>query len=549
MATRQPFLPGMIRSLLLAVAPFCCLAASSLPADDLLPPDRPVEEVIDHYVDARLQKEGISAAAPAPDSKLLRRTLLDLVGRIPTAAEAQTYAAKPDAAKRQQLVEQLVGSPAFVRFQAERLNHLLMANSNNANLREYLLTALKENRPWDQMFRDMMIGRDDDPEQKGALQFVRARAADLDKLTNDTSAIFFGVNISCAQCHDHPLVADWSQDHFYGMKSFFARTFENGGFVGERAYGKLTYKTNKGENRDAKLMFLTGAEIAEAAAAEPNDEQKKEEKKQLDELKNKKQAPPAPADSRRRKLVEAALTAGEPSFFARSIVNQIWNQYFGRGLVHPTDQMHSANAPSHPELLAWLARDFATHGYDLRRLQRGIVMSKAYARDTVWTSNERPLPDTLAVASIRPLNPLQYGMALRMAMVSPDQLPAELSPEEFDKRMTGIEGGARGLASLFEHPGAEFQVSVDEALALTNGERVERELLRDGKDTLLGKLQTLDRPQALELAGWTILSRALSAEETQAINTYLDARADRLPEAYRQVLWAMLASGECRFNH
>jgi len=527
---------------------FVALATSSGLADELLAPERPVEEAIDHYIDARLQAEGISAAAPAPDAKLLRRTLLDLVGRIPTATEAQAYAANPDAAKRLQLVEQQLGSPSFVRFQAERFNQLLMAGSNS-NLRDYLQAAFQENRPWNQMFREMMLGREDDPEQKGALQFVRARAADLDKLTNDTSALFFGVNISCAQCHDHPLVADWSQDHFYGMKSFFARTFENGGFVGERAYGNLNYKTNKGESRDARLMFLTGTLIEEPAAAEPTDEQKKAEKKELEELKTKKQPPSAPASSRRVKLVEAALAAGEPGFFARAIVNQVWQQYFGRGLVHPIDQMHSANAPSHPELLTWLARDFATHNYDLRRLQRGIVLSKAYARDSVWTSNERPLSETLAVASIRPLSPQQYAMALRMAVVHPDHLPADLSPEEFEKRMAGIEGGARGMASLFEHPGADFQVSVDEALAMANGERVERELLRDGKDTLLGKLTTLERPQALELASWTVLSRALAPEETQAINTYLDARSDRLPEAYRQVLWAMLASGECRFNH
>lgn len=529
------------------------LGASVLVADagELLPPDRPVEEVVDHYVDARLQAEGISAASPAPDNKLLRRTLLDLVGRIPTAVEAQAFAANPEAAKRAQLVDQLLGSPAFVRFQAERFNQMLMPG-NNANLREYLQAAFKENRPWNQMFREMMLGRDDDPEQKGPIQFVRSRAADLDKLTNDASALFFGVNISCAQCHDHPLVADWSQDHFYGMKSFFARTFDNGGLVGERAYGKLDYKTNKGESRNAKLMFLTGTLVEEPEAAEPNDEQKKEEKKQLDELKTKKLPPPLPAYSRRAKLVEmatAAGTSGEASFFARSIVNQVWHQYFGRGLVHPIDQMHSANPASHPELLDWLARDFAAHGYDLRRLQRGIVLSRAYARDSVWTSNERPLPETLAVAAIRPLGPQQYAMALRMAVVSPDQLPAELAPEEFEKRVAGIEGGARGLAGMFEHPGSDFQVSVDEALAMANGDRIERELLRDGGDMLLGKLQKLERPQAIALAGWTIFNRQLAAEETQAINAYLEARADRLPEAYRQVLWAMLSSGECRFNH
>lgn len=529
-------------SLLLTSAP------DRLAADELLAPDQPVEAAIDHYVDAKLVAAGVSAAPAAPDAKLLRRTLLDLAGRIPTAAEAQAYTASVDPAKRLQLVERLVASPGFARYQAERFQHLLMG-ANNGNLRDYLQAAFEENRPWNQMFRELLLGRDDDFEQKGALQFVRSRANDLDKLANDASTIFFGVNVSCAQCHDHPLVADWTQDHFYGMKSFFARTFDNGGLIGERSYGKLNYKTKSGESRDAKLMFLTGVVVEEPESAEPNDEQKKEEKKQLEELKKEKKAPPAPTFSRRAKLVETALAGSEPSFFARAIVNQVWNHYFGRGLVHPIDQMHSENPASHPELLDWLARDLVAHNYDLRRLSRGIVLSHAYARDSVWTSNERPPADLFAVGAIRPAAPLQYATTLRMAALNPDQLPADLDAVEFEKRVGGIVGDARGFASLFEQPGNDFQVSVDEALAVANGERFDKELLRDGADTLLHKLKSLDRPAALDLAGWTIFSRPLAAEETQAINAYLDARTDRPADALRQVVWAMLASGECRFVH
>ena len=141
------------------------------------------------------------------------------------------------------------------------------------------------------------------------------------------------------------------------MLSFFNRTFDVGEFLGEREYGQVNFKTVEGESREAKPMFLTGAVIDEPPCQEPDDKAKKEEKKRIEELKKKKEPPPPPSYSRRAALVETALKDEERAFFARAIVNHIWNRFFGRGLVMPVDQMHSENPPSHPELLAWLARD------------------------------------------------------------------------------------------------------------------------------------------------------------------------------------------------
>lgn len=535
------------------IAAFCCAWILALcgvvRGVELLPPDRPVEEAIDHYIDAQLTAAGVSAAPQASDVQLLRRTTLDLVGRIPTVVEAQSYAAASDSQKRTQLVDRLLASPAFVRHQVDQFDTLLMAGTGG-NLRAYLSQAFQDNRPWDQVFRELMLGRDDDPEQKGALQFVARRAKDLDKLTNDVSVLFFGVNISCAQCHDHPLVADWTQDHFYGMKSFFARTYDHGDLVGERDYGALSYKTKNGENRNASLMFLDGQKVSEPEAAEPSDEAKKDEKKKLEELKKDKKPPPAPTFSRRAQLVETALKSAGSNFFARALVNQVWNRFYGRGLVSPVDQMHSANPPSHPELLDWLARDFAAHGFDVRRLARGIVLSRAYARSSQWNSNERPAPELYAFAQLRPLTPQQYAMLLRMATTNPEQFPADLAPADLEKRLEGLEGAARGLAGSFEQPGTDFQVSIDEALLMTNGERIERELLRDGRDALVGRLvATSDPGAALDLAGWAVFNRALAEDEKQTLQEFVLKRADRPVDAYRQLVWAMLMSGECRFNY
>lgn len=538
------------RSIYVFALALCWAISARASADDLLPPETPIEQAIDHYVNTKLQTAGVSAAAQADDANLLRRTMLDLVGRIPTPAEAKVYVADQSPDKRVKLVDRLLASPAFVRQQTAEFDALLM-NGTGKDLREYLSKAFTEKRRWDQMFRDMVAGEADDKEQKGAIRFVAARAQDQDKLTNDTSVLFFGVNVSCAKCHDHPLVADWTQDHYYGMFSFFSRTYDVGEFLGEREYGQVNYKTVGGESRDAKLMFLTGAVIDEPASQEPDENAKKEERKRLEELKKSKQPPPLPAYSRRAQLVDAALKDEQNTFFSRAIVNHLWNRFFGRGLVHPVDQMHSENPASHPDLLAWLARDVRARGYDLAPLIRGIALSQAYARSSRWDSaDKRPDDGLFAVAQVRPLKPWQYGTLLKLATVSPDRFPADISLEDLDQRMQGLEGAGRGLTNQFELPTADFQVGVDEALLFSNSERIAKELLPDGKDNLVGKLaDCADHRQAAETAVWSIYSRPPSEDELTALAEYLAKREDRLPEARRQLVWALLTSSECRFNY
>lgn len=518
--------------------------------DELLPADQPVEAVIDHYIEQRLTKENVSPAPEAPAGNLLRRTMLDLAGRPPTMHESQAFAGDPASDKRTQLVDRLLASPAFVRHQANEFDALLM--EGKGSLRQYLSEAFTENKSWEKIFRELLLGIDGDAEQKrGPLQFVRSRANDIDRLTTDVSSLFFGVNVSCAKCHDHPLVPDWKQDHYYGMKSFFERTYVVGDFVGEKDHGLGKYKTTAGEEKTAKVMFLTGTVIDEPADRTLTDEEKKAEKKQLEELQKSKQPPPAPAYSRRAKLVETALQPAESSYFARAIVNHLWNRFFGRGLVMPIDQLHSENAGSHPDLLAWLARDMQSHGYDLKRLIRGIVLSKAYARSSRWESAAaRPADELFAVALVRPLSPAQYGAALRLAMVNPDELPLTVSPDDLDRRMQQIEGAGRGLTEKLELPGAEFQVSVDEALHFSNSERVAKELLRNGKDTLLDKLQaTTDPQQRADLAIRAITARPPEPAELETVKVFFEQRSARPDTACQQVVWSLLMSSELRFNY
>src|SRR5262249_35070177 len=131
--------------------------------------------------------------------------------------------------------------------------------------------------------------------------------------------------------------------------------------------------------------------------------------------KKNKTPPPAPKFSARQSLVELSLATEQRGFFARNIVNRMWFRLFCCGLVMPLDQMHSENPPSHPELLDWLAVDTAEHGYDLRRLIRGLVLSQTYARSSRWTSQSLPPANQFAVARARPLTPMQMALSLRVA--------------------------------------------------------------------------------------------------------------------------------------
>jgi hypothetical protein len=335
------------------------------------------------------------------------------------------------------------------------------------------------------------------------------------------------------------------------MLSFFSRTFDVGEFLGEREYGNVNFKTVLGESKDAKLMFLTGVVLDEPPNEEPDEKAKKEEKKRIEELKKNKEPPPPPSYSRRAALVEAALGDEQNEFFARAIVNHVWNRFFGRGLVNPIDQMHAENRPSHPELLAWLARDMKAGGYDLRRLVRGIVLSQAYGRASRWDSaSDRPAAELFAVAQLRPLKPWQYGTLLALAARNHEQYPADMAADELDSQMQAIEDKGRSVGKAFELPGSDFQVGVDEALLLTNGETMAVDLLHDGKDMLVGQLNEIADPRAAaETAVWSVFSRPPADEELTVLTDYLKVRADRPADARRQLVWALLASSECRFNH
>jgi hypothetical protein len=529
----------------------CALALVTVSVGHVDAGDRPrdIARQIDEHVNRQLSGPQTSLIT---ESAFIRRVTLDLAGRIPTVAELEAFRESESLNKRAELVQRLIDSPDFAFHQRNQIDTLLLRRlEHNDQWRGYLLEAAQQNRPWDQLFREVMLPEQQADDTRPAM-FLRKRLGNLDTAANDSSIIWFGVNVACAKCHDHPLVDDWKQAHYYGMASFFKRTFQTRkGSVGERFDGRVKYNTTEGEEFEADFMFLTGTKVDEPELDldEKSLKEYREAIKQA-EKDDKADPPPRPEFSPRAQLVDLALADADQEFFARNIANRIWARMFGRGLVHPLDQMHSENPPSHPELLALLAEDLKTHGYNLKRLLQAIALSDTYARPLHREADgEAPLADTFANAVPRPLSPHQLSLSLKIATSSPLQRTGLAGEDDWAKRRDELERQSEGVARQIDIPDDGFQVPVTEALWFSNNAQVQNDYLNAGGDRLVGYLEKIESDEQLVLrATQAVLSRDPHAEEQSAMMQYLNSKSDRRVEAIRQIVWALLSSPEFRFN-
>ncbi len=519
------------------------------------PSEPPLSQLIDQKIDAANRANEITPTPLASDSVILRRTTLDLAGRIPTVAETKAYLDDPAPDKRQKLVDRLLDSPDFAFHQANWFDAVLMnENRTDSKWLEYLRVVAAEDRPWNQMFEDLMVppteSTDDDVNQY-AITFLKKRIREPDDMANDTSRLFFGVSINCAQCHDHPLVEDWKQDHYFGFKSFFARTYlTKSDKLAEKFDAEVKFKTTAGEDKHAKMMFLTG-DIVEEPNVEKSKEEREAERKLVEKATKEKDAEiPVPDFRPREQLVQVALKPENQHFLAKSIVNRLWSRFFGHGLVHPLDQMHSENPANHPEVLESATKFLIENGYHLKPLIRELVLSDTYARSSACDEEKPPYVDNFAMGQTRVLSPRQYAISLIIATTAADRFPLDMPAEEWSKQRENLERQSYSLANELELPGEHFQVSVDEALLFNNNSRVQNDLLRTSNDRLVGQLRSIDSPsQQVTSAFWNVYGREPQPEELAACQEYLESRTDRTDAAIQQLVWALITSPELRFNY
>ncbi|MBA4065743.1 MAG: hypothetical protein C0501_18895 [Isosphaera sp.] len=529
-----------MRALVLAVSA-ALLVPPSAGAGDA----RDLGKAVDAKIVAALQKEGVKPAPRAEHAELVRRIYLDVLGRIPTADEASAYLEDDRADKHHRLIDELLAGAEMPAYWRGVFHHWLNGNLDEKRPGEdeflaYLQTRLGENAAWDKMAREMLDPDETDPVGKGASYFLASRliggdrSAQLDAMTVAVSSTFFGVQMQCAKCHDHPTVDKWKQENYYGIAAFFARTATgraksgSGTALTEKPDGEVKFTGRKTGETTARLLFLDGT-VSEAK------------------------------DGRRKALIAAGVNAGSP-YFKRAMANRVWKHLTGVGLVEPVDQIHDANPASHPEVLDLLAADFATSKFDLRRLMGGILHSEAYLRSSRWVGpGARPADRTYAVAAPKPLSPPQLALSLAYATGYAEALRARYQGGDKNKPGGAVTPGLlrtrfekerdyATLAARFKQEGEGFQANASHALFLTYNPVIHT-MLKPGAGALVTRLAKAKDDEAAHLAYLAVLSRPPTADEAAEVANYLAAPGVAREESCRDLVWALLAGSEFRFNH
>jgi hypothetical protein len=547
----------------------------------------PLHRKVDRAVEAKIQGE---PTAPATDAEFLHRVCLDLTGMIPTSGDARAFLDDPSPYKRAGLIERLLASPQYARRMQDVFDVMLMERRADTHVRArewraFLRQSFAANIPYDRLVGEILAADGSNPETRGAAKFYLDRLADPNLLTRDISRMFLGRDIQCAQCHDHPLIDDYKQAHYYGLFAFLNRTtlFEgakDGSALAEKADGDVTFASvfKKKVTHRTGPRVLDGPEIAEPKPSSGSEYVVFPEKDQKTRS--------IPRHSRRA-MLPARLTSGAVTEFSRNIVNRLWAMLLGRGLVHPVDLHHSENPPADAELLDLLAREFVAMGYDVKTFLRELALTRVYQQSSepppgagagAEAGADKAPTSCLAVAPLKPLTPeqLAWTMMQGLGVVASARQQAEQNLDGHDSKLRDIfraDAKRRALrASLIEeavHDQLEPAVapfvhqfaavagqsqdptepSVHQALFLSNGGLIES-WLAPTAGNLVGRLAKLgDTPAISEELYLSLFSRRPTDEERAETARYLDQRGkDRVP-ALRELAWALLESTEFRFNH
>ena len=493
---------------------------------------------IDRQIAARLTEEHVEPAPRADDAELLRRLSLDLIGRIPTAAEVQAFLAESHPQKVCRLIDRLLADPQHARHFARVWRALLLPEAVTdpriayfqPGFEAWLVERRRQNAGFDAMVRELLtvpINRPDqnpefvlrDMQRANPVAFLASKQADPAKIATSCVRIFLGVRMECAQCHDHPFDR-WTQRQFWSQAAFFA-----------------------GLERRGRGPFAPITEAVDRHTIRMNDTDKMVPAALLDGTQIRTDEKKSP-----RLGFGEWLTARQNPYFARAIANRVWGQLMGTGLVSPVDDFRESNPPTHPELLQILSNDFATSGFDLTRLYRGICSSDAYQRTSGRKATDKSRPELLASMSIKRLSGDQFFDSLSQAI-------GREWPEEAGQMETGEQDTMRkkvikafGADDESEHP----KTSVSQALALMNGSLVNEagdpQTSPRLKQTLAAFPKSAERQiDALYLS---TLSRHPSSAEAQMMVAHLEAAsATERPRRLGDVLWVLLNSAEFRWNH
>lgn len=534
-----------------------------------LPTGKPLHKLIDERIQSQYKDDSQYVSVLSSDGEFLRRVYLDLTGRIPSITQTRKFLSDSRPDKRMVLVNQLLESPEYARYLSQQLDVMLMRRLrkkyiNVSTWEEFLRKSVSENKPLDQIVREIFAADGSHKETQAAARFYLARAGDVNELTRDIGEIFLGADLTCAQCHDHPDVNDWKQDHYYGISAFLIRSFvftdkkKKQTVFAEKAEGEVKYesvfevrdKTSKGAETTLPVVF-NGAVIPEPAF-------KKGEEYQV---KPAKDVRPIPKYSRRAQL-GIAITSPQNRRFARTMANRLWAMIMGRGLVHPLNADHSDNPPSHPELLDILTDQMIANQFDLKWYLRELVLSETYQRssanDLFKKKDAKELDDSkFTHAIMKPLTPEQFAWAVMQATGYADiyrkSLKEKLTEQALRKKLVSYE---KRFVSLFGglpgKPVKEFEVTADQILYLSNDGAIQSFVsLRTGNtaDRAL-KVPADQSKKVAEELYLSVLNRYPDQVETEEITKMLKGKTGtERSQMVSDLIWALVMSSEFRFNH
>jgi hypothetical protein len=494
-------------------------------------PTNALAQLIDRQIDARLKSAMITPSPQTTDAEFLRRAYLDIAGTIPTAEAAASFLDDKSTDKRAKLIDHLLSNPGYGRRMADIWTTLMYpVDSDNrfvskAPLHEWLEEKFNADMHWDAMAFDLITATGE-AEKNGATVYAMSNRG-VDKMTDSVGKLFLGVQIQCAQCHNHPFT-HWKQTEYWGLAQFFykvnvsnPRAAKDGGAISVSEEGRINRKINpvpeSAKDVPAKLL---GGDVLRLNSSKPY-----------------------------RPVLANWICSPTNAYFAKAFVNRLWSQYMGRGLVNPVDDLSTENEATHPELLTALAKEFADSGFDIKHMIRGICNSQAYQRSSKPASDNREDRTLWSHQPIKVLSGEQLFDSLT-EVIGP--MGGKANPA---KKAGAPKGGPIGprdqFARFFEGsenaPPTAYESGIPQALRLMNSPLMASARLTNVA-TRAGEVTRGATPEkAIERLYLATLSRRPTGAETAKMIEFLKKQQDS-KAAYGDVLWVLLQTSEFALN-
>ncbi|HEV8607963.1 MAG TPA: DUF1549 domain-containing protein [Tepidisphaeraceae bacterium] len=506
----------------------------------------PARNFVDEIVFRKLKTVGMPPSELCDDSTFLRRSCVDIAGRLPTVEETKRFLADQDPAKRVKWIETLLDSTDYADNFANKWGALLRNKRSSPQqmkgtyaFHDWIRDSLMANKPYDQFMREIIAASGDMSENPAAAWYRQVNTTTAQ--VEDSAQLFLGVRLKCAQCHHHPFER-WSQQDYYSYSAFFSTVGRKpSGVPGEEV---IFHKrgaagaTNPKTKAAVKPAGLGSALVVLAPDEDP-----------------------------RMALADWMADKNNP-FFAKALVNRYWKHFFGRGLVDPEDDMRETNPATNPELLDRLAKNFIDSGFDLKGLVRTIAQSRVYQLSSI---------------------PNQYNGIDKQyfSRYYPKRLTAEVLLDAVnqvvraDSKFDGLPAGTRAVQlpdnafnaasyflTVFGRPDAstscECERSQDASLAqslhLINSKELYDKLAAEkSAATQLATDKTRKNEEKIRELYYAVFSREPDATELGLATGHIDKKVkgkEGKPEepaavrqAYEDIVWALVNTKEFVFNH